>query len=418
LAGNFPYFCTFRTRTQARFFFFMKHLRYSFYLWLVTLIFIVSSCNKSTDPTPSLQYLVSSTLVGEFTKEQLVQRIAAGDPSFAQIAPFLQYGIKVYKLVYKTKNTDGTEIQASGAFIYPTKTAASALISIQHGTIRTDQEAPSYFATSSEANLAGSLFASLGYIITYPDYIGYGASNKVPHPYEHRASLASSCLDMIRAAKEFINQEKIQWDERLYITGYSAGGYATMALQKKIEEEASAEFNLKASSCGAGAYDKTAFMKYLTTNKTTGVASYNQLYLWTLLTYDRIYGLNRPMTQYFKDPWAGQIQTSKDNATINVSFNTIFTDAFVKGLTDGTDTAFLNAVKDNDVYDWKPKTPTRLYHGDADDLVFYFNSQNALNAMKARGAANVELITLKGKNHTTAIQDFLLGTYQFFSSIQ
>lgn len=209
----------------------MKHLRYSFYLWLVTLIFIVSSCNKSTDPTPSLQYLVSSTLVGEFTKEQLVQRIAAGDPSFAQIAPFLQYGIKVYKLVYKTKNTDGTEIQASGAFIYPTKTAASALISIQHGTIRTDQEAPSYFATSSEANLAGSLFASLGYIITYPDYIGYGASNKVPHPYEHRASLASSCLDMIRAAKEFINQEKIQWDERLYITGYSAGGYATMALQ-------------------------------------------------------------------------------------------------------------------------------------------------------------------------------------------
>ncbi len=77
----------------------MKHLRYSFYLWLVTLIFIVSSCNKSTDPTPSLQYLVSSTLVGEFTKEQLVQRIAAGDPSFAQIAPFLQYGIKVYKLV-------------------------------------------------------------------------------------------------------------------------------------------------------------------------------------------------------------------------------------------------------------------------------------------------------------------------------
>lgn len=397
----------------------MKHIKHSFYLWLLALVVIVSGCSKNSDPAPSNQYLVSSALVGEFTKDQLVQRIAAGDPAFAQIAPFLQYGIKVYKIVYKTKNTDGTEIQASGALIYPAaKTTSSALISVQHGTIRSDQEAPSYFAANSEASLAGSLFASLGYIIAYPDYIGYGSSNTVPHPYEHRASLASACLDMIRASKEFVNQEKIQWDERLYIAGYSAGGFATMSLQKKIEEEASTEFNLKASSCGAGAYDKTAFMKYITTNKTTGVVGYNQLYLWTLLTYDRIYSLNRPATQYFKDPWAAQIQSSKENANINVSFNTIFTDAFVKGLTDGTDTGFTNAVKDNDVYDWKPKTPTRLYHGDADDLVFYFNSQNAFNAMKARGATNVELITLKGKNHATAVQDFLLGSYQFFSSIQ
>jgi dipeptidyl aminopeptidase/acylaminoacyl peptidase len=90
----------------------------------------------------------------------------------------------------------------------------------------------------------------------------------------------------------------------------------------------------------------------------------------------------------------------------------------VKGIADGTDTGFLNAVKDNDVFDWKPKTPTRLYHGTADQLVFYFNSQNAVNAMKARGATNVELIPIPGKDHGTAIQDFLLGTYQFFSSIQ
>lgn len=395
----------------------MKQLKHYFYLLFVLLI--VSACNKNgSDPAPSNQYLVSSSLVGEFTKEQLAQRIVAGDPTLGQIAPFLQNGIKVYKLVYKTKNTDGKEIQASGAVIYPVKSTATAMISIQHGTIRSDQEAPSYFGTNSEANLAGSLFASLGYIIAYPDYIGYGASNTVPHPYEHRASLASASLDMIRASKEFITEQKILWDERLYIAGYSAGGFATMALQKKIEEETGSEFNLRASSCGAGAYDKTAFMKYLTSTKTAGSVSSNQLYLWTLLTYDRLYNLNRPTTQYFKDPWAASIQSSKENTAVNVSFNTIFTDAFVKGVADGTDTGFLNAVKDNDVYDWKPKTPTRLYHGDADQLVFYFNSQNAFNAMKARGATNVELIPLKGKGHDTAIQDFLLGTYQFFSSIQ
>lgn len=397
----------------------MKLLKQPLYYLLIVLTVFVSSCNRnSTDPEPSNQYLVSSSVIGEFTKEQLIQRISAGDPTFAAIAPFLQNGIKVFKVVYKTKNTDGKEIQASGAVIYPIKTGSLALISIQHGTIRSDQDAPSYFGANSEANLAGSLFASLGYIIAYPDYIGYGASNTVPHPYEHRASLASASLDMIRATKEFLKEQKITWDERLYVAGYSAGGFATMALQKKIEEETGSEFNLRASSCGAGAYDKTAFMKYLISTKTGEQSSSNQLYLWTLLTYDRIYGLNRTMAQYFKDPYAGLIQTSRENTNIAVSLNTIFTDTFAKGVNDGTDSGFLNAVKDNDVYDWKPKTPTRLYHGDADQLVFYFNSQNAYNAMKARGAANVELIPLKGKGHDTAIQDFLLGTYQYFSSIQ
>jgi pimeloyl-ACP methyl ester carboxylesterase len=223
---------------------------------------------------------------------------------------------------------------------------------------------------------------------------------------------------MIRAAREFINKEKLNWDKKLYIAGYSAGGFATMSLQKKIEEEVPTEFNLRASSCGAGAYDKTAFMKYLVSNKTSGALQANQLYLWVLLTYDRLYNLNRPMTAYFKEPYATQIQANKQNTTINGSLNAIMSDAFVKGLNDGTDTGFLNAVKNNDVFDWKPITPTRLYHGDADQLVFYFNSANAEKAMKAKNAPNVTLIPLKGKDHTTAIQDFLLGTYEFFSSTQ
>ena len=130
------------------------------------------------------------------------------------------------------------------------------MISVQHGKIRNPQEAPSFFRDDTEAASFGSLFGSMGYIIAYPDYIGYGASQDLPHPYEHGASLASASLDMLRAAKEFLRgQTDVKWDEKLYVAGYSEGGYATMSLQRKIEEEASSEFNLRASSCGAGAYD-------------------------------------------------------------------------------------------------------------------------------------------------------------------
>jgi dienelactone hydrolase len=391
----------------------MKNL-FKHYFLFFAFLWVVSSCTKTTepDPTPQNQFLLSSTAVGEFTKEQLIQR--AADPT---LALFLRNGIKVYKLTYKTKNTDGKDITASGLVLYPsTSTAAMSMLSVQHGTITNDAEAPSYFANNSEANAAGSLLASLGYIIVYPDYIGYGASKDVPHPYEHRASLASSSLDMIRAAREFVTEQKINWDKKLYLTGYSQGGFATMSLLKKIEEEVPTEFNLRAVSCGSGAYDKTSFMKTLVTTKTHGIANYNSMYLWVLLTYDRLYNLNRPMTSYFKEPWAGQITTNKQKVNVNVSLNTIMADAFVKSINDGSDAAFANAVKDNDVYDWKPKTPLRLYHGDADQLVFYANSVAAEKAMKAKGATSVTLLTMKGKDHTNGLTDYLLGTYEFFSS--
>ena len=160
-------------------------------------------------------------------------------------------------------------------------------------------------------------------------------------------------------------------------------------------------------------------MNFLINNKSSGDATYNQFYVWVLLTYDRIYKLNRPLTTYFKEPYATQIQLTREKTTgINVSFDQILTDSFKKGVKDGTDVAFVNAVKDNDMIDWKPRTPTRLYHGTADVTVYPFTSQNADAAMKKRGATTVQYIPLEGKDHGSAIQDYLLGTLSFISSTQ
>ncbi|QDK81184.1 prolyl oligopeptidase family serine peptidase [Spirosoma sp. KCTC 42546] len=359
--------------------------------------------------------LVSSTLIGEYSTDQLRSRFTGAN---AALQFFIRYGIKAYRLDYTTTNTDGKPIKASGALIIPTVPTAIPLLSMQHGTITSENDAPSNFGTSSEAYSFGSVFASQGYIIAAPDYIGYGASKDLPHTYEQRNGLATASLDMLRATRDFLADQAINWDKRLFIAGYSEGGYATMSLQKKLEEETTNEFNLVASSCGAGAYDKPAFMKQIINDKSAGVDYINRLYVWVLQTYDRIYGLNRPMSTYFKEPYATQITNQGINASINVSLNQTFTDAFKQGINDGTDKAFLAAVQDNDIHDWKPRTPTRLYHGDADEIVSFLNSQNAYDAMKKRGATNVELIPIKGATHGTGIVTFILGTYDFFGSIQ
>lgn len=383
------------------------------------LLFFTSCSEDNTPvvvPVEANKVLETNNLIKEIPKETILKSAAELSPL---LPGFVKNGVKVYKLTYKTKNTDGADIIASGALVLPTTDQTVSMISVQHGTITDDLSAPSYFQDGSEGSSFGSLFGSLGYIIAYPDYIGYGASKDYPHPYEHRASLASASLDMLRAAKEFLKDHaEVKWDQKLYVAGYSEGGYATMSLQKKIEEEASSEFNLIASSCGAGAYDKTAFMKYIINNTTSGVAGYNRSYLWVLLTYDRLYKLNQPTTYYFKDPFAAQIAKLGFINPINQSFDTILNDSFKKLLNDGMDTGFIKAIGDNDVYNWKPKTPTRLFHGDADPLVFYFNSVNAVTAMKKLGAPNVELITIPGGTHGSSIDDFLLGTLTFFTTIK
>ncbi|MGV3559315.1 alpha/beta hydrolase family protein [Larkinella arboricola] len=384
-------------------------------LLLSTTVFLSGCKNengKDPDPEPDA-YLVSSSEIQSLTNDQLVDQVGRQLPASIQalISKALVHDVKVYKLVYNTTLPDGTATKASGALIVPQTTTAVPMLSQQHATIQDDADAPSNFGPNSDAAFGGTLFASMGFILACPDYIGYGETKNLPHLYEHRESLATTSLDMLRAAREFIRKNSIKWDERLFLTGYSEGGFATMSLQKKIEEEFPSEFKLVASSMGAGAYHKSAFMKYIINEKTHGIASYNQLYLWTLLTYNNVYKLNRPMSYYLKEPYATQVTQNGINTDIRMSISNAFTDSFKKAINDGTDTGFLNAVKDNDVYDWKPKTPTTLYHGTADNLVFYFNSEDAEKAMKARGATNVKLEPLKGRDHYTGVADYLLGTF-------
>ncbi|MET7256124.1 alpha/beta hydrolase family protein [Dyadobacter fermentans] len=380
-------------------------------------LLVLNSCKdddtKLVPPTEENVYLKESTPITSLSKAQIIQK--TGNLS-GLVAAYVKNDIKVYKITYKTKNTDGTDITASGALIIPVVAGPVSMISVQHGTITDIGDAPSLFRDGSEGSSFGSLFGSMGYIIAYPDYIGYGASDNLPHPYEHRASLASASLDMLRAAKEYLRgQKEVKWDEKLYVAGYSEGGFATMSLQRKIEEEASSEFNLRASSCGAGAYDKTAFMKHIINDKTDGIAGYNSLYLWVLLTYDNIYKLNKPASYYFTEKYAAKIAASGRNVAIAESFHLALNDSFKKALNDGTDKGFIDAIADNDVYNFKPKTPTQLYHGTKDPLVFFFNSENAYNAMQKLGATNVTFIKVTDGTHSSSILPFLLGTQAFFA---
>ncbi|GAA3945123.1 alpha/beta hydrolase family protein [Hymenobacter algoricola] len=378
-----------------------------------------SGCTKeAATPQPAVvapaapqPHLISSTLIGEYSTSTLAGRVA--DIPIA--GALVRYPIRVYKLTYTTLTTDGKPVTASGALLVPVAgTQALPLLSYQHGTIQPDEEgrAPSYYTSGSEVWSAVSVLASAGYIVSAPDYLGYGASKALPHPYEHAASLASASLDMLRAAREFATQEKLPLNQKNFLLGYSEGGFATLALHKLLEEKAAAEFTVTASAPGAGAYHKSAFADYILTS--TQPLNFLSTYVWVLDTYNRVYGINRPFAYYFNPPWAAQLQANPFSA-VPTQAAELFTPGFRQGILTKTDAAMLAAFRANDIHDWQPKAPLALFHGTADDYVPFFNSQQAYDAMRARGASQVTLRPIAGGNHFSSAPTYTLQAYAFIS---
>jgi pimeloyl-ACP methyl ester carboxylesterase len=380
---------------------------------IVSIVSLILSCSeKDKEFEYNPLFLESYQEVYNLSKEDVVSRFIETGLFPAEYTWFIKYGIKAYRIEYNTFSPLGEHILASGALIIPDNAYHFPFLSIQHGTITNENSAPSNF--SSEFNDFADIFASMGYIIIMPDYIGYGASSDMKHPYEHRASLATTCRDMIRAVYEYFEvQNDSRKNSKLFLTGYSEGGFATMATFKLMQEQHSDEFSITAVTAGAGAYNKTAFVEWIVTANEP--LPYINSYIWVLDVYNSIYSeLHRPYSFYFNEPWATNIANNGVFGDIESNPSILFRSEFIEGIINGTDTDFIIAVTDNNCFSWIPQSPLKLYHGNNDLYVPFFNSQYAYEEMIDLGATNVELVTIENGTHETAFMDYLMGTFYFF----
>ncbi len=386
-------------------------------LLIISILFIWSCSKSESDPQiePNAK-LVSVNFVGKVSKAEIVTKAQETmGPQALALSLILQHDVNYYKVSYKTTTTDGKEIQASGALMMPISSENSPLVSIQHGTIFDESDAPSYFKDGRES-LLGIVMASAGYHTVMPDYVGYGDSKIEDHPYEHGAGLAIPVVDLMFAFKELVQKDNIKWNNNVLLGGYSAGGYATLAAQKLLEEKHKADFTVKASSCGAGAYNKSLLLDEFINKPTSGNVSHNRSYIWVMQTYNRIYKLNRPMTDFFREPYASQITKDGHNVSIPGSFNTLLNPAFIQNYKDGKESRITEVFKENDLINWKTNITTLLIHGNADTYVPYINATTALAGMQAAGSPNVKLETVNNGTHESSITDFIFKTYTLFSN--
>ena len=371
-----------------------------------------SDSNSSDDGEPSLTPSDSNNQTvsrGDLVSSEL---LATKSGTF-----FIPYSVNAYKITYNTVDVDGNAIEASGLLAVPNKDSAekSPLISYQHATIFLDTQAPSNSSTSANGIMT---LAGAGYIVSAADYIGYGESADKIHPYIHADSLASASIDMLQASKAFLQSKGFITNTQLFLAGYSEGGYATLALQKAIQEDSASGFTVTASAAGAGPFDLSETAKKIANQTSNPDPSYMS---FLLKAYDSTYHLNQ-VSEMYQSQYVNTINSVFNGQNSGGSIDNRLTETTA----DLFNAPFLNAlqgngahvIKDklalNNIYDWKPTAPTRLFHGPNDEIVPYSNAQKALTTMTENGATNVRLVDCVLNSHADCAIPYVLDTLSFF----
>ena len=183
---------------------------------------------------------------------------------------YLQYDITVYTITCNTIY-QGKNVIASGLVAFPETEKGMPMLNFNHGTTSLHADAPtvdllqySFFSNA----------ASAGYILVIPDYLGFGSSEDIVHPYYRSDITGQTVVDMLIATKELAKIEGYNYNGDVFLSGYSEGGFATMAAHHNIEKNNYSNLNIVASAPAAGGYDITGMLNYLLSLETYHVPYY------------------------------------------------------------------------------------------------------------------------------------------------
>lgn len=363
--------------------------------------------------------------------------------------------VTAYHLRYATVGGANEATTASAALLVPTGSDASCsgarpVILYAHGTTtdRAFNIANLQDPQNAEGLLMAALFVSHGYIVVAPNYAGYDSSTLPYHPYLVGDQQSKDMIDALAAARSALPvtaAASTRDNGRLFITGYSQGGYVAMATHRAMQ---AAGMTVTASAPMSGPYAMAAFVDAVFSGQVPAGAPILSTLLFS--GYQKSYGTIYASTDVvFEASYASGIDSLLPSAMTrsdlyaqmklprSALFNTVPPDPASAGLTPPTTPANLAAVfalgfgasnlirnsyrlsylqdarvnpdggwpttttgipaatpalamrqalKANDLRNWIPASPVLLCGGNADPSVFWLNTQLMLGYWAAHAS--------------------------------
>ncbi|MEP1032511.1 lipase family protein [Ekhidna sp.] len=384
---------------------------------------LISSCSKesiSAEPNCDSRGCTTSVeLVGTYSPQTISQIIASSGVNVSMLGE-LTYSVDLNRVVYRTIDALGNEVEASGVILVPRNTNHIPMLSIQHGAVFHRNNVCSESILNGGEGLVGMLMASKGYGVVIPDYLGYGVSEMI-HPYLNEQLSASVTIDAIRSARHHIQSQGVSLIDQLFLYGYSEGGYVTLATQKVIETDYSDEFSLTAVAPMAGPYDLEGTLSRLFEER-----NYDHLpnLAFVLTSFDAVNNWGKldhmfkaPYNQLVTDLFSGNHNNDEIRSALPNNLPELIREEFIVDFLTGQESEVSLAFSNNSLLNWSPVAPVRLYHGDLDEEVPFHNAQTALDRLKANGG-NVELFTIQGADHQTANVPSVLAMIEWFETLR
>jgi alpha/beta superfamily hydrolase len=310
----------------------------------------------------------------------------------------------VYRSVeYNTIGGKAEPTTATTALLTPSGSdpacqGARPLLMYAHGTstVRSDN-----MADPNQTESAAHYFASQGYIVVVPNYTGYDRSKLAYHPYLVADAQSADVVDALRASREVLAGTGGTVSSKLFLTGYSQGGYVAMAAHRAIEKDYASEFSVTASAPLSGPYAMSNFAKAIFAS---GDAYYATVTVPMVITsYQKSYGnLYANPADMYNAPYASTIESLMPGAYDPhqlVSSGKVPAQLFDQG--DGQPFLVKSAMRDayrssapstmrdavvkNDLLNFKPKAPMALCGNTRDRMVFFSNSTDAVAYFATQG---------------------------------
>ena len=384
----------------------------------IFLILILFSCSIQEENTRI--HIDTYTKLFSITKDNILEIVQASE--FENLEGYLKHDISLYTITYNT-TYNGKKIKASGLVAFPDTDNGMPILNFNHGTTSLHADAP------TEDLIQYSFFAnaaSAGYIFVIPDYLGFGISDDIVHPYYRSDITGQTVVDMIRATKELAEIEGYNFNGDIFLSGYSEGGFATMSAHYNLENNNYSGLNLVASAPASGGYDISGMLDYFLSKDT-----YHEPYYiaYVAIGYKTSYDWILPLSSIFNEPYAsiipeyfnGKYSGYEINSVLSDDISELLTSNFINNIYSDLELKIIvDAFEENSLDQWVPKNKMIMYHGTDDITVPYQNSVDTYNNFISLGADKntVEFIDLNGENHSSGSLPYIIDLFDKFEKLK
>jgi pimeloyl-ACP methyl ester carboxylesterase len=380
--------------------------------WRLSLLLLVQvlagiSAHAQEGQVVKLSASIEYQRIARWDADQLNKILQVDTPAFAGITTTYspaRNAVRLYRVTYSSvvPERGNKPTIASGLLAIPEDSGTSfPMVSYQHGTVYGRQEVPSFPLQSPETQLMIAQFAGQGYAVIGADYFGLGTSSE-PEGYMVKASHQQATSDMLTASRAVLDHLKLT-TTKLFLAGWSQGGFVTMAMLEKLEQSGVKVDAVATASAPVDAF--VALNGFLNFPRKNDASWVNSLFILTAFSFENYYGVPGLARSLIADAYYDVSRKAYMREPFNPA--DVPTDLHKLIRADYFDPQFFAAsaygrlVAQTQAYRWIVKSPVRNYYGESDEAISVGLGQLAMTYQRAIGSGNpaVEAVSTGPTTH-------------------